>query len=115
MTVPNRIAKASMTERLADVAGRPGAAHVRLFHRLAQGGAGLLLTGNVIVDGAHLEGFGNVILEDETALPDFLRWAVAGRSGGGALIMQLNHAGRQAMRMVTKQPVAPSPVGLPSR
>jgi len=114
LTVSNRIVKAAMTERLADVAGRPGDAHVRLFHRLGRGGAGMLLTGNVVVDGAHLEGFGNAILEDESALPAFRRWAVAGRAAGAAMIMQLNHPGRQAMRVVTEQPVAPSAVALPS-
>jgi 2,4-dienoyl-CoA reductase-like NADH-dependent reductase (Old Yellow Enzyme family) len=115
LTVSNRIVKAAMTERLADVAGRPGGGHVRLFHRMAEGGAGMLLTGNVVVDGAHLEGFGNAILEHDSALPDFLRWAVAGRATGGAIIMQLNHPGRQAMRLVTEHPLAPSAVALASR
>jgi 2,4-dienoyl-CoA reductase-like NADH-dependent reductase (Old Yellow Enzyme family) len=115
LTVSNRIVKAAMTERLADVAGRPGGAHVRLFHRLGQGGAGTLLTGNVVVDGAHLEGFGNAILEDDSALPDFVRWAVAGRAAGSAILMQLNHPGRQAMRLVTEHPLAPSAVALASR
>ncbi|MBA2674066.1 NADH:flavin oxidoreductase/NADH oxidase family protein, partial [Ramlibacter sp.] len=115
LAVPNRIAKSSMTERMADPAGTPSPRLARLFQRYAEGGAGFLLTGNVVVDGQHLEGFGNAILEDGRQLDAFQAWAVAGRSRGGAMVMQLNHPGRQAMRAVTQQPVAPSAVGLPNR
>ena len=45
--LPNRIAKAAMTEGLADPAGRPTAELERLYGLWSDGGAGLLLSGNI--------------------------------------------------------------------
>lgn len=113
LEVPNRLAKASMTERLADPGGEPGDELLALYRRFALGGAGALLTGNVVVDGSQLEAFGNAVLEDAAAVPAFARWATEGKAAGAAMLMQLNHPGRQSMRLVSKQPVAPSAIGLP--
>jgi 2,4-dienoyl-CoA reductase-like NADH-dependent reductase (Old Yellow Enzyme family) len=110
LRVPNRIAKASMTERLSSPDGAPTPELARLSSRFASGGAGLLLTGNVVVDARHLEAHGNAVLEDERHLAAFSRWAEAGR--GVPIVAQLNHPGRQAMRTVSNHPVAPSAVGL---
>ena len=73
VTLQNRIAKSAMTEGLADAAGRPTEAHVNLYRAWANGGAGLLLTGNVIVDPDHLERPGNVVIARE---PDAVRRAL---------------------------------------
>lgn len=112
LCLPNRIAKASMTERLAGPDGRPNEKFVRLYEQFAAGGAGMLLTGNVVIDARHLEGFGNAVLEDEQHLASFARWAAAGKSHGAPMIMQLNHPGRQAPRTLLQRPVAPSAVPL---
>jgi 2,4-dienoyl-CoA reductase-like NADH-dependent reductase (Old Yellow Enzyme family) len=61
----NRLAKAAMTEGLADPAGIPTAELDRLYGLWSDGGAGLLLTGNILVDGDHLERPGNVIIDRE--------------------------------------------------
>jgi len=45
-TLPNRIAKASMEENMADEGQIPGEALINLYRRWAEGGAGLILTGN---------------------------------------------------------------------
>jgi 2,4-dienoyl-CoA reductase-like NADH-dependent reductase (Old Yellow Enzyme family) len=42
---------------------------VTLRRRWAQGGYGLLITGNVMVDRAHLGEPGNIVIEDDRALP----------------------------------------------
>lgn len=104
----NRIAKASMTEGLADTMNRATPAHERLYRRWAQGGAGLLLSGNVMVDGRYLERPGNVVLEDELGFEALKRYAAAGTSAGNHLWMQINHPGRQTQAIVAPQPVAPS-------
>jgi 2,4-dienoyl-CoA reductase-like NADH-dependent reductase (Old Yellow Enzyme family) len=49
-TLPNRLAKAAMTEGLAAADGQANPRHSRLYRRWAAGGAGLLITGNVMVD-----------------------------------------------------------------
>ena len=53
--LPNRIAKAAMTEGLADTHGVPTPALETLYGLWSDGGAGLLLSGNIIIDGDHLE------------------------------------------------------------
>jgi 2,4-dienoyl-CoA reductase-like NADH-dependent reductase (Old Yellow Enzyme family) len=40
------------------------------------------------------------------------RWASAAQAHGAPLIMQINHAGRQASRRVARDPVAPSAIGV---
>ena len=63
--IPNRLCKAAMTEGLANPAGQPTAALNQLYGLWSDGGAGLLLSGNVQIDGDHLERPGNVIVADE--------------------------------------------------
>ena len=45
--LPNRLAKAAMTEGVADAWLRATSRHERLYRRWSEGGAGLLLTGIV--------------------------------------------------------------------
>ena len=53
--VPNRLVKAAMTEGLATPGGVPTGDLNRLYALWSDGGAGLLLSGNVLVDRNHLE------------------------------------------------------------
>lgn len=116
LTLKNRIVKSAMTERLARPSGAPSPQLLELFRRFAQGGAGMLLTGNVVVDGHHLEAFGNVTFDRAESDVELWRsWAAIGRDFDAPIIVQLNHPGRQAMRSVTRMPVAPSAVGLPNK
>lgn len=116
VTIPNRIAKAAMTEGLADPEDAPTEAHATLYGRWSDGGAGLLVTGNVMIDRRYLERPGNVVLdprhEDAGAMQRLTRWAEAGTRGGNQLFMQLNHPGRQCARMTTTHPVGPSDLGI---
>ena len=63
--ITNRICKAAMTEGLADPSGQPTEALNQLYGLWSDGGAGLLLSGNVQIDALHLERPGNVVVEDE--------------------------------------------------
>ena len=117
-TLPNRLAKGAMTEGLATANGVPTPALDRLYRCWSEGGAGMHLTGNVIIDRDHLERPGNVIIdrppsaEMKAALAS---WAKAGTVAGNHLWMQISHAGRQTQVLVNKTPKAPSAVklGLP--
>ncbi len=111
----NRIAKAAMTEGLADHYNRATDRHVRLYRRWAEGGAGLLLTGNVMVDRRYLERPGNVAIDGpqtDEQLDRLKRWTGAAREAGADIWVQLSHAGRQTPKIVCKEPVAPSAVTL---
>ena len=112
-TLPNRLAKGAMSEVLGDPdTGAPTDGLIRLYDRWARGGAGLLITGNVIVDRLGRGEPGNVLLEDDRHLPAFARWATAAQAHGARLWMQINHAGRQSPRRLTREPVAPSSVAM---
>jgi 2,4-dienoyl-CoA reductase-like NADH-dependent reductase (Old Yellow Enzyme family) len=117
--LPNRLCKAAMTEGLADERLRATARHVRLYRAWSEGGAGLLVTGNVQVDRRDLERPGNVALdltEPVTVGPEararLADWARAGTAAGNHLWMQISHAGRQSPWYVTRAPRAPSAVRL---
>ncbi len=116
--LPNRLAKGAMTEGLATPDGVPTAALQTLYRRWSHGGAGMHLTGNVIIDRDHLERPGNVVIErapDAEMKAALAAWAKAGTEAGNHLWMQISHAGRQTQVLVNKTPKAPSAVklGLP--
>ncbi|MDP2308970.1 MAG: NADH:flavin oxidoreductase/NADH oxidase family protein [Pseudomonadota bacterium] len=108
----NRIAKAALSERLGDPDGRPSEALLRLWDQWSASGAGLLLTGNVMVDGRHLGENGNVYVDERSDVGAFATWARRAKAGGSTVWMQINHPGRQAPRMVDRAPVAPSAVAM---
>ena len=117
-SLPNRLCKAAMTEGLADPLGQATPALTQLYGLWSDGGAGLLLSGNVQIDGGHLERPGNVIIDSEPgeeAMSALRRWAEAGKRGGNHFWAQISHAGRQCQKMVNPHPKAPSAVklGLP--
>ncbi|MBZ6114595.1 hypothetical protein [Streptomyces olivaceus] len=60
--LPNRIAKAAMEELLAVPGQLPGDALFTLYRRMAAGGAGLLLTGHVMIDRRAVAQPGDVVL-----------------------------------------------------
>lgn len=108
--LPNRLAKSAMSEAIGSPGHGPTPALEHLYRVWAEGGAGLLLTGNVMVDRSSLSEPGNVVLEDDRDLEAFRRWAAAAHRPGHHAWLQLNHPGRQAPRTLTPQPVAPSAV-----
>jgi 2,4-dienoyl-CoA reductase-like NADH-dependent reductase (Old Yellow Enzyme family) len=119
VTLPNRLAKAPMTEGLGDSRLRATPRHAALYRRWAEGGAGLLITGNVMIDRRVLERPGNVAIDptwpqsfDAEARARLADWARAGTSAGNQLWMQVSHAGRQSPRYVAWRPLAPSAVQL---
>jgi len=114
-TLPNRIAKAAMTEGLATPDGRPTPELERLYGLWSDGGSGMLLTGNVIVDKDHLERPGNVIVDrkpDADMAARLKSWAEAGTRGGNHLWAQISHGGRQTQKMVNAAPKSSSDVTL---
>jgi 2,4-dienoyl-CoA reductase-like NADH-dependent reductase (Old Yellow Enzyme family) len=110
--LPNRIVKAAMSEALATRDLGPSDRLVRLYERWGRSGAGMLLSGNVIVDRDGRTEPANVVLEDDRHLAGLRRWADAAQASGARLWMQISHAGRQVARGVSSRPVAPSAVGV---
>jgi 2,4-dienoyl-CoA reductase-like NADH-dependent reductase (Old Yellow Enzyme family) len=114
----NRIAKAAMTEGLADPLGRPTPELQRLYRIWSDGGAGLHISGNIQIDANHLERPGNVFFDghpDAEMMTALQFWTKAATHNGNHFWAQISHAGRQTMRAVNPRPKAPSAVklGLP--
>lgn len=110
--IPNRLAKAAMEENMADADHAPSEALLRLYEAWAKGMAGLILTGNVMVDHRAMTGPNGVVLEDDTHLDRFQRWAQIARAHGAHVWMQINHPGRQMPAALGQTSLAPSAVPL---
>lgn len=110
--IKNRLVKAAMTERMSNKHYEPVAAHHHLYELWANTNAGLLITGNVIIDKTHLESAGNVVFDDEKMIPKLKAWTASGTKNGAHLWVQISHAGRQTNRFSTSRPLAPSDVQL---
>ncbi|MBH2882905.1 NADH:flavin oxidoreductase/NADH oxidase family protein [Serratia ureilytica] len=108
--LPNRLAKAALEENLADEGQLPGPALWRLYRHWGIGGAGLIITGNVMIDGRAMTGPGGVVLEQDTQLEAFKTWAAASRQEGAQVWMQLSHPGRQVMANMGGNAWAPSAI-----
>ena len=118
-TLPNRICKSAMTEGLSDARLFATERHNHLYRAWSEGGAGLLITGNVMIDNRVMERPGNVAIDPadkfRPGYEGFERlkaYATAGTVAGNHLWMQISHAGRQSPWYVAKQPLAPSEVQL---
>lgn len=115
VTVPNRLCKSAMTESLADEWGRPTERLCRLYDRWSQGGAGLLITGNIQVDRRYVERPGNVCIDgtqDDAQLELLKAFAKSGQSHGSLIFAQISHGGRQSNGMINMNPVGPGNIRL---
>jgi 2,4-dienoyl-CoA reductase-like NADH-dependent reductase (Old Yellow Enzyme family) len=108
----NRVAKAAMSEQLADGRHDPTVKLERLYRTWAENEIGLLISGNVMIDRGHLGEAKNVVLDDDSDVQAFRRWTAAGRAHGTHFWAQLNHPGKQTPKFLTKEPVAPSAIAL---
>lgn len=111
ITIKNRLLKASMSEQLA-INNKPSQTLTNLYKIWANGGAGVLITGNVMVDKSALGAKDDVVLENDADLELFKAWAEAAKQNDTKVIMQLNHPGKQSPKFLSKTPVAPSALPL---
>jgi 2,4-dienoyl-CoA reductase-like NADH-dependent reductase (Old Yellow Enzyme family) len=110
--IKNRIAKAAMEENMADENHTPSKQLLSLYQAWADGGAGLILTGNVMVDRRAMTGPCGVVLENEKHLDNYSEWANVAKSRGAQVWMQINHPGRQVQAALGQSTVSPSGVAL---
>ena len=101
-----------MSENFASANGKPNDLIIKLYETWGKGGAGVLISGNVMMDSKALGEAHNVVVEDEKYLSELTRWATACQKNGSHLWMQINHPGRQAPKF-NKEVVSASNVILP--
>jgi 2,4-dienoyl-CoA reductase-like NADH-dependent reductase (Old Yellow Enzyme family) len=115
ISIPNRLAKAAMTEGLSETGGLAGPRIARLYRLWSEGGAGLILTGNIMVDRRYRERPANIVVDGEQsaqALAGLRNYAESAKAGGSVAIAQISHAGRQSPAMIAPEPVGPSAVAM---
>lgn len=111
-TLPNRIAKSAMSENMSLRHHGPTPKLIHAYQRWADGGAGLIITGNVMISRDALGEPGNVVVEDRADFSALQNWAATVKGTGQHIWPQLNHPGRQAIGAINKEVVAPSTVGM---
>ena len=97
---------------MADVGQVPGPTLLRLYKNWAEGGTGLLITGNVMVDGRAMTGPGGVVLDKHSEIAPFRAWANAAKHNDTQIWMQLNHPGRQVYAAMGGDVLSPSDVAI---
>ncbi len=108
--IKNRLLKSAMSETLGNRDCAPTPEHVCLYQAWAEGGIGLCITGNVMIDRHALGEPGNVAIEDARDLEALSAWAQAATANGTQCWVQLNHPGKQSPRGLNPETVAPSAV-----
>ena len=108
--IKNRLCKSAMSENLASVNHSPTNLLTNLYGKWADGGIGLCITGNIMVDASALGEPRNVVVEDESIMDELRAWAAAGTQNNTHLWAQLNHPGKQSPNSLSKEPVAPSAI-----
>ncbi|GAA0404622.1 NADH:flavin oxidoreductase/NADH oxidase family protein [Cocleimonas flava] len=110
--IRNRLMKSAMSEQLGDKHHNPKPGLETLYRTWAEGGLGIAVTGNIMIDRSALGEPANVVLDEQSDLEAFRRWSSAGKMGGCAIWAQLNHPGKQIPNFLVKTPVAPSAIPL---
>ena len=110
--IKNRLLKSAMSEQLADANNNPTDNLIRVYKAWANGGTGLLVTGNVMIDRTALGEPRNTVLDEESDFNKYKQMAAAATENNTHCWMQLNHPGKQSPMYLSKQPVAPSAISL---
>ena len=107
--VPNRICKAASSEHMADGYFNPTQELCSAYRKWAEGGAGLIITGNIMIDRKFREGTRNCVLDELHCEKSYRDFATACKSNGAVALAQISHPGRQCPLSVTyARPPAPS-------
>jgi len=112
ISIKNRFLKSATSEQMGNVELNPTPGLAHLYKTWANGGAGLLISGNLMIDRTALGEPHNVALDERSDLETFRRWTRSGTHNNTQFWAQLNHPGRQAPIYLSKQPVAPSVIEL---
>ena len=111
-TLKNSLGKSAMSENMGSRGYTSNEKFNRLYARWAEGGIGLLITGNVMVNRFALGEAHNVVIEQGIQDANLPLWAAAGKKEGTHIWVQLNHPGKQSPKFLSKEPVAPSAIPL---
>lgn len=108
----NRIAKSAMSENLSNKYHEPTPILINAYKKWAKSGAGLLITGNIMIDSKAIGEPRNVVVQNRKNIEILKEWAESVKGTNTHLWAQINHPGRQAMLQINSSLKAPSAVPL---
>ena len=123
-TARNRFLKAAMTERLSswdpknvEKRGVPSKQLINVYKRWGEGGFGMILTGNLMMEYDQLEAAGNPIMPRGAPFSGerfeaFKELAAQAKKHGALIVGQASHPGRQVQDKIQPHPISASDVQL---
>lgn len=111
-TIKNRFFKSAMSEGMGTRDFQPKKNIATLYKRWAEGGTGLIITGNIMVDPKGTAEPGNIVFDKNSNMEILKNWAKQGQQHGAKVMVQLNHPGKQVPKTIAKETVAPSTIPL---
>ena len=111
-TIKNRFFKSAMSEGMGTKNFQPKKNIATLYKRWAEGGTGLIITGNIMVDPKGTAEPGNIVFDKNSNMEILKDWAKQGQQHGAKVMVQLNHPGKQVPKTIAKETVAPSTIPL---
>jgi len=112
LKLKNRLVKAAMEENLASEDQSPSIALKNVYRAWAHGGAGLIITGNVMVDHLAMTGPGGLALEQNSDITAFKELAQLSQENDCKIVMQINHPGRQVFKKMGGKVLSASNIAL---
>jgi 2,4-dienoyl-CoA reductase-like NADH-dependent reductase (Old Yellow Enzyme family) len=97
--------------------GIPTKEIINLYRRWGEGGFGVILTGNILIDYEHLEALGNPIVPRDAPFHGlrferFRELALEAKKHGALVVGQVNHPGRQVDEWIQPHPISASDIKL---
>lgn len=104
-----------MEENMADAVcfNGPSTSHLRLYERWGAGGAGLIISGHIMIDPTAMASPGDIVLAEDAPIQSEERWRAWVKStqhDGAQFWLQINHPGRQKAAGSGFPAYAPSPI-----
>ena len=107
----NRFFRSATNEYLADEeTGEPGAAIRDMYRSLAEGGTGLIVTGQAFVERVGRSGLYNSGIDTDDQIEPWRRTIGPAQKAGARVIVQLNHCGAVGSVNANPHPISPSGV-----
>lgn len=108
----NRIVRSATYEKMADEDGFVTEQLINLYVNLAKGGVGLIITGNALVHVSGRSAPKMLCIHNDFYIDGLKKLTSSVHAGGGKIIIQLSHGGRQcaSIFLYGNPPVAPSAV-----
>ena len=109
LNIPNRFVRSATWEGMANPDGTCTKNLIDLMVQLAEGGVGLIISGNTCVESGGQAGPWHLAIYDDRFVPGVLEMTTAVHHARGMVVLQIAHAGCQSHAELTgQQPIGPS-------